>query len=160
MTCDGIVVETQTPPVSATGPLTARQLRDLAALNEILARGDGVLRVARLATAGIGRSLVFLRLSPAVEETVLSDPSVAERLRREGSALLTDLVVADAHRRRGVGTILVRDACRIARESGLRRLTLEVRADNEAARGLYERLGFTPETDGEVIRYSVELRSP
>ncbi len=146
-----VVVETHRPPVTAQGPLSDRQVRDLAALNDSLVRGDGVLRIARVAGVGVGRSLVFLRISPSVELTVLSDPSLAYRLRGEGSALLTDLVVADGHRRRGIGSMLVEDACRIAAGAGLRRLSLEVRADNEAARGLYERLGFDRSGDGDIV---------
>lgn len=143
--------------MAATGPLTEKQQRDLVALNELLVRGDGVLRVARVGGVGVGRSLVFLRISPSVEQTVVSEAALATQLRSERSALLTDLVVADEHRRRGIGSLLVEDACRIARAAGLRRLTLEVRADNEAACGLYERLGFARSGDGEVVRYTAEL---
>jgi ribosomal protein S18 acetylase RimI-like enzyme len=152
-----VILETHPPPVTAQGPLSEKQVRDLAALNELLARGDGQLRVARLDGYGIGRSLIFLRISAAAEKTVLSEASLAKRLRDERSALLTDLVVADAYRRRGIGSMLVDDACRIARAAGMRRLSLEVRADNEAARGLYERLGFSRIGEGDVVRYTVDL---
>lgn len=62
------------------------------------------------------------------------------------------LMVDDAHittfsvhpdwRRRGVGQQLLMGVADIAREIGARRLTLEVRASNEAAQRLYERFGF------------------
>lgn len=62
------------------------------------------------------------------------------------------LMVDDAHittfsvhpewRRRGVGPQLLMGVADLAREIGARRLTLEVRASNEAAQRLYERFGF------------------
>lgn len=62
------------------------------------------------------------------------------------------LMVDDAHittfsvhpewRRRGVGQQLLLGVIDLAREIGARRLTLEVRATNEAAQRLYERFGF------------------
>jgi [ribosomal protein S18]-alanine N-acetyltransferase len=152
-----VVLESHPPPVTAQGPLSERQLRDLAALNQVLLSGDGVLRVARVAGVGVGRALVFVRITELVEQTVVSEAALAASLRQERSALLTDLVVSGEHRRRGVGTLLVDDARRIARAAGLARLGLEVRADNAAACGLYERLGFTRIGDGEVVRYSIAL---
>jgi GNAT superfamily N-acetyltransferase len=47
-------------------------------------------------------------------------------------------------RRRGIGELLLRDVLDAARGLGLRRVTLEVLEQNEGARRLYERLGFTP----------------
>ena len=62
------------------------------------------------------------------------------------------LMVDDAHittfsvhpdwRRRGIGQQLLMGVADLAREIGARRLTLEVRASNEAAQRLYERFGF------------------
>ena len=46
-------------------------------------------------------------------------------------------------RRRGVARILMEDACEVVRERGASRVFLEVADDNTAARGLYDRLGFT-----------------
>jgi ribosomal-protein-alanine N-acetyltransferase len=45
-------------------------------------------------------------------------------------------------RGRGIGTALLHHVLAEARQLGARRATLEVRASNEAARRLYERLGF------------------
>lgn len=45
-------------------------------------------------------------------------------------------------RERGIGTALLRRVLAEARQLGARRATLEVRASNERARRLYERLGF------------------
>ncbi|MDD9937135.1 MAG: ribosomal protein S18-alanine N-acetyltransferase [Myxococcales bacterium] len=48
------------------------------------------------------------------------------------------------HRRRGYGSALIRDAERVARRQGLSAVTLEVRASNAGAIGLYERGGYRP----------------
>jgi len=55
---------------------------------------------------------------------------------------INNLAVAPAWRRRGLGAALLSEVlARTARE-GAHRATLEVRASNLAARGLYERFGF------------------
>lgn len=149
-------IESYPPPVAATAPLTPAQTVELAALNAMLAAGDGVLRVARLDGQGVGRTLVFFRITPAVEAMVLpgSAPGFADVLRAEGSALLTDLVVVEAYRRRGVGTRLVEDALELVRRRRLSRLSLEVRRDNVAACRMYTRLGFELSGEGEVAMCS------
>jgi ribosomal protein S18 acetylase RimI-like enzyme len=151
-----VIIESYLPPVTARGPLTPKQAQELAALNDILAHGDGLLRIARVGATGVGRALVFVHITAAVEQAVLgaSGTTLGPRLRAGRSALLTDLVVVETHRRRGVGAQLVRDACAIARSTGLERLSLEVRRDNVPACRLYERLGFSAAGDGEVVVYS------
>jgi ribosomal protein S18 acetylase RimI-like enzyme len=64
-----------------------------------------------------------------------SDPGLAE---------LISMWVAPAYRRQAVGARLVREVARWARGEGYRELRLGVVDDNRGARGLYERLGFTP----------------
>lgn len=56
---------------------------------------------------------------------------------------LLDLVVASGHRRDGLGARLVVGLARLARADGATAMTLEVRVDNVAARGLYRSLAFT-----------------
>lgn len=58
---------------------------------------------------------------------------------------INSLAVAPGRRRAGIATGLMREVLRAAREEGAARATLEVRRSNEAARGLYERLGFVVE---------------
>lgn len=149
-------IESFPPPVAATVPLNEVQLRELAALNAMLAAGDGVLRVARVDGHVVGRTLLFFNITPEVAAMVLagSAPGVADGLRAARSALLTDLVVVDAFRRRGVGTRLVEDALEQTRLRGLARLSLEVRRDNVAACRMYDRLGFALTGDGEVAMCS------
>lgn len=59
-------------------------------------------------------------------------------------AVLT-LAVAQAHRRRGVATGLLREAYAWAGRRGVAKISLSVRGNNEAAIGLYEREGFVHE---------------
>ena len=59
-----------------------------------------------------------------------------------GEAHLLNLSVAQAHQRRGHGAALLREAQRLARTQGGRRMFLEVRPSNAAGKFLYERYGF------------------
>ena len=72
------------------------------------------------------------------------------------------LAVAPGARRQGLGSILMRSAMTDAAAGGASRATLEVRASNTAALGLYQRLGFTiaarrpgyyskPDEDGLIL---------
>jgi ribosomal-protein-alanine N-acetyltransferase len=55
---------------------------------------------------------------------------------------INNVALRPALRGQGLGTSLMRHVLREARRLGARRATLEVRASNEGARRLYERLGF------------------
>jgi len=55
------------------------------------------------------------------------------------------LMVAQSHRRRGIGTHLLHAAVQWARESGVRKLELHVFPWNTGAIALYERFGFVKE---------------
>ena len=78
---------------------------------------------------------------------------------------IENVVVAAEHRRKAVGTQLVR---RIVQEAGSLPVLLEVRQSNVAARQLYHQLGFTeigrraayyrePIEDALVLRFSPEI---
>lgn len=58
-------------------------------------------------------------------------------------AHLTTLAVDRAYRRRGVGAALLGALIERSAELGARRISLEVRPSNRAARTLYEKFGFT-----------------
>ena len=58
-------------------------------------------------------------------------------------AELLKIAVAPARRRQGIGRALLADAVAGAIRSGARRLFLEVRERNQAARALYSDAGFT-----------------
>ncbi len=61
-----------------------------------------------------------------------------------GDGHITNVGVAEAHRRSAVATRLVLELARRALAEGAEALTLEVRVSNEAAQGLYRRFGFAP----------------
>ena len=56
---------------------------------------------------------------------------------------LNNVAVLPQHRGHGIGTALLQHVLEEGRRLGAIRATLEVRASNEGARRLYERLGFT-----------------
>jgi len=56
---------------------------------------------------------------------------------------INNLAVAEPYRRRGIGTALMGYVLKEGARMGAQRATLEVRRSNDAARQLYERLGFS-----------------
>jgi len=60
---------------------------------------------------------------------------------------LEDLFMREASRGAGLGAALTRRALDRARERGCARVELDVNESNPAALGLYEGLGFSPESD-------------
>ena len=61
-----------------------------------------------------------------------------------GQAHVTNIVVAEAERRSGVGAALMNDLAIEARRRGCAAWTLEVRASNTGAQEMYRRFGFAP----------------
>jgi ribosomal-protein-alanine N-acetyltransferase len=59
-------------------------------------------------------------------------------------AHVTNLLVDEAMRRRGIGRQIMVDLIVASVEAGARHLTLEVRSNNDRARGLYSGLGLAP----------------
>ena len=57
---------------------------------------------------------------------------------------INTIAVASDFRRRGLGRALMQHVLAQVEAEGIRRATLEVRRSNQAARRLYESLGFTP----------------
>jgi ribosomal protein S18 acetylase RimI-like enzyme len=60
----------------------------------------------------------------------------------EDTAHVTQICVAPAYRRRGLGAMLMRESGRRLRQTGLAALTLTVTAENTSAIDLYRSLGF------------------
>ena len=56
---------------------------------------------------------------------------------------INNVAIVPELRRQGIGTALMQRVFDEAKQLGARRATLEVRASNEVARRLYERLGFS-----------------
>lgn len=70
-------------------------------------------------------------------------------------AWIEDVVVDESSRGHGIGTIMIKEAVRLAREAGARSLDLTTRPSRAAAGRLYEREGFL-QRDTRVYRYTFE----
>lgn len=82
---------------------------------------------------------------------------------------IENVVVSPKHRRRGLGSELVRQILQAARQAGAGAILLEVRESNRAARQMYDRLGFVeagrrpgyyrePTEDALLLRFSADIR--
>ncbi len=67
---------------------------------------------------------------------------VTDDVRRHGT--VTDLIVHEGWRSRGIGQMLLREAERLTRAAGLQRLVIGVLAANERAERTYRQFGFEP----------------
>jgi GNAT superfamily N-acetyltransferase len=72
---------------------------------------------------------------------------------------LQDVFVAELHRRRGIATALTAAAERAARDRGHTELALEVSREDQAARPLYEKLGFRPTGATRRVKGTIVLRT-
>ena len=117
---------------SSAKPLDAAAIAALASSPEVtvlLARSDG--RIAGTL------SLVIFRIPTGLR------------------AWIEDVVVDEAASRQGIGTMLTREAIRLAREAGVRTVDLSTRPSRVAAGRLYEREGFK-QRDTRMYRYAIE----
>lgn len=110
---------------------------------EIQRADDGVI-VAAL--AGAPGSVALVAEGPEGLEGVVCVTTQTDYFTHEPVAHVEVLAVAPDARGRGVARALMNAAESWARESGLGRITLNVWVQNERARGLYEHLGYGPET--------------
>ncbi len=69
--------------------------------------------------------------------------------------ILNDLYVAPEARKKGVGKALIAEAEALVKERGDKALILETAQDNTPAQALYEKLGFSKESD--VYHYSLDM---
>lgn len=104
-----------------------------ASITARIARDGGALLVAD----DDAKILGVLALTFATDE-----PFVVSEFRRYG--LVTDLVVAEPHRGRGIGRMLLLEAEARTRTAGLKRLQIGALAANEAALNAYDASGFVP----------------
>jgi ribosomal-protein-alanine N-acetyltransferase len=82
-------------------------------------------------------------------------------------AEILNLAVEPHRRRQGIAWRLIEDAFATCKAAGVRKIFLEVRASNQAARNLYARIGFTentlrpkyyrdPPEDGLVLKLAIK----
>ncbi len=117
-------------PVEAEVPLAA--MTSVWALDQV-----GPARLAVMARAAGPRSHIALRLGDVIAGVVF----VAVH---QDIAMLHSLVVAPAHRRKGVGRAGAAAAARFGARHGADRLALAVTEANAEARALYEDMAFEP----------------
>src|SRR5262245_1579406 len=110
-------------------------------LADRMSRGESVVLVAEDRD---GTAIGFVQLFPTFS-SILAAPSY----------LLSDLFVAPAARRRGVGTLLLRAAAETGRAAGAVRLELSTAITNVSAQRLYEALGW--KRDDEFYLYGLSL---
>lgn len=105
-----------------------------------LEQGDSVVLLARSQTKAVG----FTQLYPSFTSVGM------QRI-----WILNDLFVKESARHLGVGTALVEEAQRFARETQAARLTLATAIDNDPAQTLYESTGWV--RDEAFIHYTYNL---
>ena len=95
-----------------------------------------------------GRTILVALAGGAVAGTV--DCTILPNLTRGGRPFMQveNVVVAQAHRRRGVGTALLAAAVTLARSRGCYKAQLLSRTDRTQAHRFYEACGFTPAAQG------------
>ncbi|MFM7718616.1 MAG: N-acetyltransferase family protein [Actinomycetota bacterium] len=137
----------------------ARALRDL--LREVVAEGRWIRSRRALRTVGDerrrtrrswtdDRAYLVAEVGRAV---VGSLEIVRDRSEATRHVATFGMHVARAHRGRGVGTALLREALRWAEAVGVRKVELSVYPDNAAALALYASFGFREE--GRLARHSL-----
>lgn len=108
----------------------------------------GIILVADVAGEVVGLALVLVRVP--FEE--LDEPPGEY-------AIVAELVVRDAYRRRGIGAALLRAAERHARDAGASELRIGVLSGNHAAHALYVREGFSPYMETLTKQLTPEAQS-
>lgn len=117
-----------------------------ARLERLLARADVVALLAGDPPTGL--ALLTLRPNVWYEAPV---------------ALLDELYVVPAERRRGIGTVLLRAAESVCRQRGVELLEINVDGEDEDARRFYERHGYANHESGQSqpqLYYSRDLTQP
>jgi len=110
---------------------------------EIQRADDGVLRDA---LGGAPGSAVFVAEGTRGNDGVVCLTTSTDYFTKEPVAHIEVLAVDPAAQGRGVARALMHAAESWAREQGFARISLNVWVQNERARGLYEHLGYGPET--------------
>lgn len=100
--------------------------------------------------------IAYLDRRPAGLAVLIRIPKLDGRV---GFLYLDELHVLAEHRRRGIGTALLRSAIDLAAELGLAGVRLLARPDNHAARALYESVGCR-RSETLLYQLPVERKDP
>lgn len=108
-------------------------------LQERLSRSGGRIVLAVAGEDGMGRESIIAAMGFSLDEDAAY---IRDDVRQHGT--VTDLIVAEDWRGRGVGRVLLQEAERLTREAGFRRLIIGALTGNERAVRTYRAFGFQP----------------
>ena len=133
----------ESAPALPIRPVTSKDIPAIAILEAETFPGDPWSE-ALLYDASVHPDTLFLVAEQTGDNPVPAGYCVLRTVLEEGS--VDNICVAPAHRRQGLARRLLQHAMTQAqKECGAKSFTLEVRASNNAARALYESMGFINE---------------
>ncbi|MCJ7621478.1 MAG: GNAT family N-acetyltransferase [Anaerolineae bacterium] len=122
----------------ALDPLSREALREMRALAWLFGPLFWLLSAMRMPLADTYGGFVWME-----KGRIVGNVTVHRRYSEKKGWFISNLAVHPEYRRRGIARGLVSAGVQMAQQKGARRISLEVRADNFAARRLYQELGFT-----------------
>jgi len=122
----------------ALDPLSRDALREMRALAWLFGPLFWLLSAMHMPLADTYGGFVWME-----KGRIVGNVTVHRRYSEKKGWFISNLAVHPEYRRRGIARGLVTAGVEMARQKRARRISLEVRADNFAARRLYEELGFT-----------------
>ena len=121
----------------ALDPLSREALREMRALAWLFGPLFWLSSALRIPLPDTYGGFVWME-----EGRIVGNVTVHRRYSEKKGWFISNLAVHPDYRRRGIARSLVSAGVKMAQQRGARRINLEVRADNIAARRLYESLGF------------------
>ena len=122
----------------ALDPVSREALREMRALAWLFGPLFWLLSAMRMPLADTFGGFVWME-----KGRIVGNVTVHRRYSEKKGWFVSNLAVHPEYRRRGIARGLVTAGVQMARQKRARRISLEVRADNFAARRLYQELGFT-----------------
>jgi len=122
----------------ALDPVSREALREMRALAWLFGPLFWLLSAMRMPLADTFGGFVWME-----KGRIAGNVTVHRRYSEKKGWFVSNLAVHPEYRRRGIARGLVTAGVQMARQKRARRISLEVRADNFAARRLYQELGFT-----------------
>lgn len=122
----------------ALDPVSREALREMRALAWLFGPLFWLLSAMHMPLADTYGGFVWME-----KGRIVGNVTVHRRYSEKKGWFISNLAVHPEYRRRGIARGLVTAGVEMARQKRARRISLEVRADNAPARGLYQELGFT-----------------